>query len=42
LHRSTGFQPYGRKDEPFPEELRPLLNQCQPHYEKLATLAIQA
>lgn len=42
LHRSTGFQKYSRKDAPFPEKLRPLLSQCQPYYEQLAALAIQA
>ncbi len=42
LHRSTGFQPYRPKEADFPEELRPLLNQCQPYYKKLAALAIQA
>lgn len=42
LHRSTGFQPYAPKTEPFPEQLRPLLAECQPYYDKLAALAIQA
>ncbi|MCP4421357.1 MAG: sulfotransferase family protein [Chloroflexi bacterium] len=42
LHHSTGFQLYRPKDEPFPDELRPLLRQCQPLYEKLASQAIQA
>jgi hypothetical protein len=42
VHRSTGFQPYRPKEGDFPEGLRPLLAQCQPYYEKLATLAIQA
>lgn len=42
VHRSTGFQQYSRKTEPFPERLRPLLAQCQPYYEKLSALAIQA
>ncbi|WP_420631765.1 sulfotransferase family protein [Candidatus Leptofilum sp.] len=42
LHRSTGFQPYSRKEETFPEELRSLLAECQPYYEKLSDLAIQA
>lgn len=41
VHRSTGFQQYSRKGE-FPEALRPLLAQCQPYYEKLSALAIQA
>lgn len=42
VHRSTGFQKYSRKTEPFPEKLRPLLAECQPYYEKLVSLAIQA
>ena len=42
LHRSTGFQPYKPKTEPFPEQLRPLLAECQPYYTRLAVLAIQA
>ncbi len=42
LHRSTGFQKYRQKEGEFPEHLRPLLAECQPYYEKLATLAIRA
>lgn len=42
VHRSTGFQPYKPKSEPFPEKLRPLLAECQPYYEQLAALAIEA
>ncbi|MCB9006820.1 MAG: sulfotransferase family protein [Ardenticatenaceae bacterium] len=42
VHQSTGFQQYQPKTEPFPEHLRPLLNECLPYYEKLAPLAIQA
>ncbi len=42
VHSSTGFQTYSRKAEPFPEPLRPLLAECQPYYEKLSALAIQA
>ncbi len=42
VHRSTSFQPYKPKTEPFPERLRPLLAQCQPYYEQLAKLAITA
>ena len=42
VHRSTGFQEYSRKEGEFPEQLRPLLTQCQPYYEKLSTLAIQS
>lgn len=42
LHRSTGFQPYRKKEEPFPESLLPLLEECRPHYEMLYTAAIKA
>ena len=40
VHRSTGFQPYQPKTEPFPDHLRPLLAECQPYYEELAALAL--
>jgi hypothetical protein len=42
VHRSTGFLPYTEKEEPMPESLRPLLEECQPHYALLAAVAIQA
>ncbi|MEM7119068.1 MAG: sulfotransferase family protein [Chloroflexota bacterium] len=42
VHKSTGFQPYKPKTEPFPEHLRPLLAECLPYYEQLAPLAIMA
>lgn len=42
LHRSTGFQPYRPKAEPFPADLRPLLEECRPHYEVLSVAAIRA
>lgn len=35
IHDSTGFKPYKRKEEPFPESLRPLLEECFPLYEKI-------
>ena len=41
LHRSTGFAPYSEKTEPFPDRLRPLLDECRPHYEYLLQHAIQ-
>lgn len=40
--RSTGFAPYKPKTEPFPERLKPLLEECRPHYEKLQARAIRA
>ncbi|MFQ5709749.1 MAG: HAD family hydrolase, partial [bacterium] len=42
LHRSTGFQKYQPKTTPFPETLQPLLQECQPYYERLLRLAIRA
>ncbi|WP_375583170.1 sulfotransferase family protein [Cyclobacterium xiamenense] len=35
VHRSTGFQPYVEKNEPFPAHLLPLLAECEPIYRKL-------
>lgn len=40
VHQSTGFKPYQPKTEPFPEELKPLLEKCRPIYEELAEYAI--
>lgn len=42
VHRSTGFQPYAEKQEPFPAHLEPLLAECQPHYARLAQHVIRA
>lgn len=42
LHRSTGFQPYKPKTEPFPERLKPLLATCKPYYQQLMKHAILA
>ena len=39
IHRSSAFNPYTPKTEPFPEELRPLLDRCQPYYEYLMQFA---
>ncbi len=41
VHRSTGFSPYHAKTEPFPERLRPLLEQCRPYYERLLESALR-
>jgi len=41
VHRSTGFEPYRPKSE-FPDRLRPLLDQCQPWYDRLFEHAIRA
>ena len=42
VHRSSGFAPYAKKTAPFPERLRPLLEECRPHYSSLAARAIRA
>lgn len=42
VHRSSGFAPYKRKEEPFPRSLEPLLAECLPHYETLSRAAIWA
>lgn len=42
VHRSTGFIPYKAKTEPFPDALKPLLDECQPYYDHLANYAIKA
>ena len=42
VHRSTGFQSYRPKAEPFPKALEPLLAECRPYYEALAASALQA
>jgi hypothetical protein len=41
VHQSTGFKTYQAKDF-FPKKLEPLLNDCQPWYDKLFALAIRA
>jgi len=41
IHQSQGFMPYKAKTEPFPEKLKPLLEACIPHYERLMKLAIE-
>jgi hypothetical protein len=42
VHKSTGFQPYRPKAEPFPDRLRALLNECKPYYDLLYEQAIKA
>lgn len=42
VHRSTGFQPYRPRHDPFPTRLQALLDACLPLYEELAALAIPA
>lgn len=38
VHRSTGFAPYQPESTPFPDQLKPLLEECLPHYEELYAL----
>ena len=40
VHKSTGFSKYTRKTDSFPEHLKPLLQECLPHYMKLLPYAI--
>lgn len=42
VHASTGFEPYVPKTAPFPERLRPLLQTCQPLYDRLYAHALRA
>ncbi|WP_339610943.1 sulfotransferase family protein [uncultured Planktosalinus sp.] len=40
IHKSSGFNAYQPKSTPFPEKLKPLLEECLPFYEKLKSFAI--
>ncbi len=40
VHKSTGFQPYKRKDEVVPAHLIELLNECQEYYSHLINYAL--
>jgi len=42
LHKTTGFQKYRAKTEPFPDNLWALLERCKPYYEKLFEHTIRA
>ncbi|MEZ4699934.1 MAG: hypothetical protein R2834_06360 [Rhodothermales bacterium] len=42
VHQSTTFARYSEKSDPFPDRLKPLLDACRPHYERLLARAIQA
>ena len=42
VHQSTGFGEYIQKTGPFPEALKPLLEECKPYYEQLSAVAIKA
>lgn len=41
VHRTSGFGPARRHPEPFPERLVGLLEECLPHYERLAAVALR-
>ncbi len=41
VHQSTGFAPYQAKPD-FPDDLRKLLNECQPYYDALFCNALRA
>ena len=40
VHKSTGFEPYRPKTDPFPAELEPLLEECIPHFEYLSEFVL--
>ncbi|MGB1309272.1 MAG: sulfotransferase family protein, partial [Oceanihabitans sp.] len=40
IHKSKGFLEYKPKTQPFPEHLKPLLQECMPHYNKLLKYVI--
>ena len=42
VHKSTGFEQYRAKNEPFPPRLLRLLAECKPFYDLLAEKAIRA
>ena len=42
VHRSTGFEPYAPKDQPIPDRLKSLYEECKPIYEKMFAHAIKA
>lgn len=41
VHKSTGFAPYKRKEQPFPNDLEPLLQECNIYYEFLSKKALK-
>lgn len=41
VHQSEGFTPYESKKEPFPERLKPLLEECEPYYNFLYQKALK-
>ena len=41
VHRSTGFQPYREKKDPFPKHLLPLLKECERFYSVLVSKSLK-
>lgn len=42
VHTSTTFMEYREKEDPFPDFLEPLLNECKPYYDALYDRALKA
>ena len=42
VHRSTGFGTYRRKEQTVTDNLKPLLKECQAHYDALLPFALKA
>ena len=42
VHASTSFAPYNPKNEPFPTQLEPLLEECRMYYQRLSAYVIRA
>lgn len=42
VHRSRGFAQWKAPADPFPDALRPLLDQCRPYYQQLFDRALRA
>ena len=40
VHDSTRFNPYQPKTDPFPDDLKPLFDECMPIYQRLRVLSI--
>lgn len=40
VHKSSGFNKYQPKSDPFPKHLIPLLNECMPYYKQLLARSI--
>jgi hypothetical protein len=40
VEQSTTFEPYRTKNDPVPQELQPLLAECQSHYDRLHAMRL--